>query len=76
MFGSKTNGFSERFQKNGILRSGILINHRNPNKNQVRESPAALNIPTPTPAPDRGGPAACPVAKDQPENPTLAHLAQ
>ena len=23
---------------------------------QVRESPAPLNIPTPTPAPDRGGP--------------------
>ena len=26
---------------------------------QVRESPAPLNIPTPTPAPDRGGPVAC-----------------
>ena len=26
---------------------------------QVRESPAAFNIPTPTPAPDRGGPIAC-----------------
>ena len=26
---------------------------------QVRESPATLNIPTPNPAPDRGGPAAC-----------------
>ena len=26
---------------------------------QVRESPAPLNIPTSTPAPDRGGPVAC-----------------
>ena len=26
---------------------------------QVRESPTTLNIPTPTPAPDRGGPVAC-----------------
>ena len=26
---------------------------------QVRESPAPLNIPTLTPAPDRGGPVAC-----------------
>ena len=26
---------------------------------QVRESPAPLNIPTPTPAPDQGGPVAC-----------------
>ena len=25
---------------------------------QVKESPAPLNIPTPTPAPDRGGPVA------------------
>ena len=25
----------------------------------MRESPAPLNIPTPTPAPDRGGPVAC-----------------
>ena len=28
-------------------------------KNQIRESPASLNIPTPTPAADRGGPVAC-----------------
>ena len=27
---------------------------------QVRESPAPLNVPRPTPAPDRGGPVACP----------------
>ena len=26
---------------------------------QTRESPAPLNIPTPTPAPDRGGPIPC-----------------
>ena len=26
---------------------------------QVWESPAPLNIPTPTPAPNRGGPVAC-----------------
>ena len=26
---------------------------------QVRESPASLNIPIPTPAPDWGGPVAC-----------------
>ena len=26
---------------------------------QVRESPAPLSIPTPTPAPDQGGPVAC-----------------
>ena len=26
---------------------------------QVRESPTLLNIPTPTPASDRGGPVAC-----------------
>ena len=26
---------------------------------QVRESPAPLNIPTPTPAPDQAGPVAC-----------------
>ena len=39
---------------------GILTNHRNPKKNQVKESPAHLNIPTPTPAPDHGGPVACP----------------
>ena len=26
---------------------------------QIRESPAPLNIPTPSPAPDRGGPVAC-----------------
>ena len=27
---------------------------------QIRESSASLNIPTSTPAPDRGGPVACP----------------
>ena len=26
---------------------------------QVREFPARLNVPTPTPTPDRGGPVAC-----------------
>ena len=34
---------------------------------QIRESPAPLNIPTPTPAPDWGGPVAClgsPVARN------------
>ena len=35
----------------------------------MRESPAPVNIPTPTPAPDRGGPVACqggPVAMRMP----------
>ena len=33
---------------------------------QVRESPAPRNIPTPTPAPDRGGPVAGWRLNDQP----------
>ena len=45
------------------------IKHNNKKEHfQVRESPAPLNVPTHTPAPDRGGPVAClggPVALDR-----------
>ena len=34
-------------------------NQENQHTSQVRETPAPLNIPAPTPAPDQGGPVAC-----------------
>ena len=58
---TKTNNTNKRytinvlpFQKNiHILEKSILFYF------QVRKSPDPLNIPTPTPAPDGGGPVAC-----------------
>ena len=60
MLGSKTIVFSQRFPtKTELYNGGILLKSWESNEHQAREPPAPLNIPTPTPAPDRGGPVAC-----------------
>ena len=56
---SKTIGFSQFFpRKAEFYDGGILINLQIQTISS-KGSPATLNIPTPTPAPDRGGPVAC-----------------
>ena len=52
------NGFETNKQETTKTRNQTPI-HIKPFYFQVRESPAPLIIPTPTPAHDRSGPAAC-----------------